>query len=347
MPRLAGLQTLRAMAALMVLTGHVLAEAEHYFARDLPSTGLPWSRGVDLFFVISGFIIALSAARMQGQPLTFLWRRFWRVVPLYWLFTTLTVVALMVPGALKDTQPDLGQIVSSYLFLPHARPDGRIAPVLSLGWTLNYEMAFYALTALALCLSRPFVFVSLALVALSLAGLGIAGPSQGAFVAFYTNPLMLEFLFGIAVARAYSFGWRLSGRGMVACAGAGVFLLLLLHGTGLPRFLAAGVPAMLIVAAVTLRDGAPTGSRATSAAGRWPLQRIGDASYALYLSHRFVLRALTLLVLPLMPQTQAGALVFVVGAGAAALVGALLVHSYVERPLLAAAPRHRARRVAA
>ena len=70
MPRLAGLQLLRGLAATMVLIGHVIAEAEHYFARPLPGDAIPWTRGVDIFFVISGFIITLSATRLMGQPLS-------------------------------------------------------------------------------------------------------------------------------------------------------------------------------------------------------------------------------------------------------------------------------------
>lgn len=100
------MQYLRALAASMVLVGHVLAEAEHYFGFDIPLRGLPWTRGVDIFFVISGFIIVLVSRDLHGTPggvRTFLRRRFRRVVPLYWLFTTLMLcILLVVPGAAKD-----------------------------------------------------------------------------------------------------------------------------------------------------------------------------------------------------------------------------------------------------
>jgi len=152
-PKLPGLQALRGLAAVMVLIGHVLAEAEHYFALSLPGDTIPRTRGVDIFIVISGFVITLSAQRYMGRPWAFLWRRLLRVAPLYYVFTTLMVAALLLlPGAVKDTPLDPAQIISSYVFFPYARPDGLIAPVLSLGWTLNYEIFFYALTALCLAL---------------------------------------------------------------------------------------------------------------------------------------------------------------------------------------------------
>ena len=84
--RLEGLQSLRALAALLVLIGHVRAEAAHYFALDLPGAALPWTRGVDIFFIISGFIITLSATRFAARPGAFLWRRlrFMRCSPRLW-----------------------------------------------------------------------------------------------------------------------------------------------------------------------------------------------------------------------------------------------------------------------
>ena len=68
-PKLPGLQALRALAAIMVLVGHVLAEAEHYFALALPGDAIPWTRGVDIFFVISGFVVTLSQpATLVSRP---------------------------------------------------------------------------------------------------------------------------------------------------------------------------------------------------------------------------------------------------------------------------------------
>ena len=340
MSRLAGLQLLRGLAACMVLIGHVIAEAEHFFAIPLigPLIGdaIPWTRGVDIFFVISGFIITLSATRYAGQPLVFLWRRFLRVAPLYYLFTTLMVVTLLLlPGAAKDTVLEPGQILSSYLFLPFERYDGRIAPVLSLGWTLNYEMFFYALVALSLALPRPFWAITGLLCGLSLVGVL---PLTGTLFTFWSNPLVLEFLFGIALARLYQRGlvWP-SGAWALGLLALGLVLLVLLDPTGAPRFIAAGLPAALIVAAGTLFCPDLT----------LPGQIIGDASYALYLSHRFTLRAITLLVLPLLPSSQTAAWIYVALTCGAALVIGIGVHLAIERPLLRALSRPTSPRVTA
>ncbi|MDF3424878.1 acyltransferase [Sulfitobacter sp. KE29] len=308
---------------MMVLLGHILAEAEHYFALPLPGDAIPWTRGVDIFFVISGFVITLSAQRYIGQPLAFFWRRFLRVAPLYYFFTTLMVITLLlVPGAIKDTPFDPAQIASSYAFFPYARPDGRIAPVLSLGWTLNYEVFFYALMALCLALPRPLLAVSSLLIGLAAFGLSARFTSPS-FI-FWTNPLILEFLFGIALARLWASGWAYPHPILCAAALAfGFALLIVLASLPLPRFLAAGFPATLIVAAGTL----------FCPARPIPGQLLGDASYGLYLSHRFALRAATLLLLPLLPATVFGAWVYVATTCMLALSFGLLTHLLLERPL--------------
>lgn len=337
MDRLAGLQVLRALAAIMVLIGHVIAEAEHYFGLSLPGDIIPWTRGVDIFFVISGFIVALSASRFQGRPGAFLFRRLHRVVPLYWLFTTLMVlVVLLMPSGAKDTVADTAQIFTSYLFIPWERADGRIAPVLSLGWTLNYEMAFYVILSAALLMRRSLTVVAVALVLLVFTG-KIAEP-HFAPVAAWTNPIILEFLFGIVLARMWQAGWCRPGMaGSLTLGVAGLALLVALDGSGLPRVLSAGLPATVLVAAGTL----------FCPRRPLPFQLVGDASYALYLSHRFALRGLTLLVLPLLPGTSAGAALFCVIAIMVSIAVGIGVHLWVERPMLAARLPPRRERAAA
>jgi peptidoglycan/LPS O-acetylase OafA/YrhL len=308
----------------MVLIGHVLAEAEHYFDIALPGDMIPWTRGVDIFFVISGFVITLSAHRFIGQPGAFLWRRLLRVVPLYWLFTTLMVAALLlIPGGAKDTILDPAQILSSYGFFPLERADGRIAPVLSLGWTLNYEVFFYALAALCLALPRPLLTLTALILSLGMLGLFIDFASPQ--IRFWTNPIIIEFAMGLALAQAWQRGWHRPHWGAaLSILTLGMTLLIVLDATALPRAIAAGVPAMLIVAAGTL----------LCPHVKLPGQIWGDASYALYLSHRFALRAATILLLPLLPATLMGAAIYTITVCALALATGLLTHLWIERPMM-------------
>lgn len=335
MPRIPGVQMLRALASIMVLIGHVSAEARHYFGVSLPLAGLPWSRGVDIFFVVSGFIITLSAQRLWGQRgavRQFLRRRIIRVVPLYYFFTTLMVAALFaVPGGVKNTQLDPAQIITSYMFVPYARYDGRIAPVLSLGWTLNYEMFFYGIVAIALMLPR----FGLSAIVLLISGLSAIGllfePQQTAF-AFWTNPTIMAFVFGVLIARAHLANLAPRRGGVfVLVLGLGALIVLNIQAPELPRFISSGLPAALIVAApVLFRTQAyapPVGLL------------LGDASYALYLSHRFVLRLGTLFLVPLLPSSFAGAAGYFLFISVVALFVSVAVFRWIETPMLRAMRR--------
>jgi peptidoglycan/LPS O-acetylase OafA/YrhL len=308
----------------MVLIGHAIAEAEHYFTVSLHLDFFPWTRGVDIFFVISGFIITLSATRYAARPIAFLKRRVIRVVPLYYVFTTLMVITVFAfPSGPKETTFDLGQVFSSYGFWPYARSDGRIAPVLSLGWTLNYEMFFYVLCACSLLLRRATLSLCVGIIAII---------AMGAFVdfdaapwSFWTNPIMIEFIFGILLAKAYQAGWKASNATLATSVFISALILLtLISSTDLPRFIAAGIPAALIVAAATLF--------CPPMCMTW--QILGDASYALYLSHRFTLRAATILILPILPHTVFGSWVYIVCVSILSVGAAILIHLWFERPLL-------------
>ncbi len=157
--RLDNIQLLRALAALSVVITHTLHETGAH------EQTLNLGFGVDVFFVISGFIMAQTSLRefgMAGAPLRFFLRRLARVAPIYWLLTTLMLAgSLIAPSLLNVPTGGLGHIVASYLFIPDARGAGEMRPVLALGWTLNYEMFFYALFSLALLAPARWGFAGL------------------------------------------------------------------------------------------------------------------------------------------------------------------------------------------
>jgi len=137
-------QILRFIAAAAVLT-------KHSIVLFLPGSALltiPWSGGVDLFFVISGFIMAWLTRDWFGRPGAsgqFLLRRAIRIIPPYWFFTSLMVATLLIaPDAPRHTRFAIGPAIASYAFFPWPRPsDGGVWPLLAQGWTLNYEAFFY------------------------------------------------------------------------------------------------------------------------------------------------------------------------------------------------------------
>lgn len=292
-------QALRAAAALVVAVHHVTYDAVSFGAgggRLAAAIGhtMPWQAGVDVFFVISGFVMLHASEPLFGRGTAgiriFGARRIARIVPLYWTATTLFLVAAATdPHAVHAMLGGAGYILASYAFVPIARPDGLYQPAFGLGWTLNYEMFFYLWFAVCLWLpSRRAVFALTAIPIGLVALVGLGGVADGP-LAFWGSPIILEFMLGVWIRALLPRVGPLPGRlrfGMVVLAIAAFRA----DGTtiGLPEVLAWGFPAALLALAAVTGPEQPL-SRWTAG---WV--KLGDASYALYLLHPFVLRVLSL-----------------------------------------------------
>lgn len=340
--QLRAVQVLRAVAAFLVTIAHASEEAKYFFHFTPLFETDPFGKGVDLFFVISGFIIYYSSTKLFNTPhasKTFIFNRALRVIPLYYIFTSLMVVTLVLfPGGIKEAKFDIGHILSSYLFLPYERYDGRIAPILSLGWTLNYEMLFYTLFSLCLFLRGRWIAICAigSLLLLALAGIFISPDAPAAFRE-WTDGIVLEFGMGIGIALAYERWGKLSGGSLPAALAilvAGFLMLYFLNlpekPLAIPRFLSAGVPALMIVGAAVLLMPAASERQLPG----W-LVALGDSSYSLYLSHRFVQRPIQ------MALTHSGFSrmdgiggVYVFIAVTTAVIAGHVTYLLIEQPLL-------------
>lgn len=275
-PQLKSIQYIRACAALLVVYQHTREMIPAYLEYLYHLDG---EMGVDIFFVISGFIMAV--ATRTEKPLGFMARRIIRIVPLYWLFTFVTVVLLaLAPQLVGNIQVTPEVLFQSLLFIPHEKltPPHFIAPVLVPGWTLSYEMLFYILLAALSGFgpTRRMVMVTAVFGVCVVAGVAF-GPMNNPGLAVATSPLLLEFAGGMGIGYLYLRG-RLPGLAVSATAGiiGVVALLFSAYATG-PRLLMLGFPAFLLVlAAVTLEV---RGKIPVIASWRY----LGDASYSIYL----------------------------------------------------------------
>jgi exopolysaccharide production protein ExoZ len=327
---IAGLQTLRAIAAIAVVVFHATWRA-----------GSGWAlgqAGVDVFFVISGFIMWVLSER-GPSPASFALDRVLRITPLYWLAT-----AGMLVGGLIHVFPtlilDASHVAASFLFVPYPSPnDGQPWPLLVQGWTLNYEMFFYALFAVVLCLPRVSQLAVLCAVLLMLAGAGGVLHPQDVAGRFYTQSIMLEFSAGACIGAAWTsnrmpgaigFGW------LLLAAGCGLFALASFTPEPVDRLLFWGGPSILLVAGVVALER--NGVTLTTPA----LMFLGNASYSIYLFHTFAISIVARLLgdrLGFWPETAVSTI-----AGVAA--GAI-VYLVVEKPLIAFIKDIRRRRRAA
>lgn len=329
--KILNLQILRFIAALGVLFSHA---ADLTLSGDAALWSFPWTAGVDIFFVISGMIMTILTADRFGQPgaaRQFVTRRIIRIVPIYWLFTALMIATvILLPGQVRNSLADGASIITSVLFVPWPRGDGQIVPILAQGWTLNYEAFFYLAFALALLHRRGLAVLAAGLAVLAM--LHAAIPQSIVALHFWSDPIIIEFVAGIGLARLWLGGVRL--RTVVAFMLAAISLLLFataepigLHQYG--RMVANGVPAAMLCAAFLFaaEPGAPGTLRLAFAAG-------GDASYALYLSHTFTINAVVLAIGVRVTGWATMAIAI-----ACAIAVSIVTHRLVERPMLRALHR--------
>ncbi|WP_237392333.1 acyltransferase family protein [Aurantiacibacter rhizosphaerae] len=295
---------LRAIAALMVVARHCIVYA-HVPISD--RTQFVWlGYGVALFFVISGFVMVASTQGRDMTPREFLVKRAVRIAPLYCVIT--------LAWAAMIANWDIARLLHSFAFVFYRDPvTGAISdPVLEPGWTLNFEMFFYAVFAASLMIpsrARLWCVGAFFALILALAPLEIYPPQLQRLA----HPFLVLFVGGMAIARL---GLRLPavflpvGLGMLAFAGE------LASNIWIAQFL----PVMMIVMAARSFDG-------RLPEWRMPML-LGDASYAIYLSHIMVMQVGVMLVLPALPGLLGFAWLMLVST----LVG-IAIHLWVEQPL--------------
>ncbi len=283
---LRSIQYLRGLAALSVVVFHAFQWTHAYrlTATDFP-TG---AAGVDVFFVISGFVMWTTTDEAAPTPLEFLRRRAVRIFPPYWVFTALAVAgAVWAPRIFQDVVADRRDVILSLFLIPHFDATGDAFPVLKPGWTLIYEALFYLIFAAALPLAKRARFVVIAVTLVTVTAVGFVWDAASVVLA---NALMLEFLAGAAIAvlwREGRLGSRVRGWSLIALALAGLAVLQAIDYRDYDwRPLFWGVPAVLLVGGAVDIE---------AAGGAWTsgvLKRLGDASYSIYLCHFLALQPL-------------------------------------------------------
>jgi len=328
-------QALRAVAACLVVLLHCFTMWIAWFVKSPGAHAWPnGATGVDIFFAISGFVMAISIPGLRGTPAEkakgFLWRRLARIIPLYWGITTLKIAILTIwPDAVMNPLGGLSRIASSYLFIPILNAKGEISPILGAGWTLNYEMLFYVLITLALVLDiAPLVFVTPALAVLAC----VAFIPHGHLPDFTTlaSPLLIEFLYGLLLGSLVARG-KFAGRswGPLLFAASFIALMLIPKPSDNWRFLFWGLPAACVLAGAVASE-----ERWGARLPKWLLEA-GDASYALYLCQSLSMSAVDHLMSKMHLPAHPALAVEIIVSFAVNIPIAILVHRHIEKPVMA------------
>lgn len=349
--KIQSIQILRAVAALLVVLVHSINVYDHWMLKQPSGNHLPsilgerWAinefgaSGVDLFFVISGFIMAVVIDPKSDAPSVkkFMVGRFKRIVPLFWVTTTLYTIyciAIVEPFAWQ-------QLVHNFTIIPVFADYP--APVLVVGWSLSFELTFYAAVAISLLAphaQRMGILTSLVMV-MAFCGIYFATPSA------VFNSIFLEFALGLGVYIL----WRRypQAEPLIAslCVAFGVTLLAwtLMNGfpfsatyqnifanqSGAARTLFWALPwAWIVIGCLWLENHYHAWFERSQSKPYRALLYLGDASYSLYLVHFFVVITLVKIPVPIGINMD----VMIVVAMAASVGLGIIWYEWIERPLI-------------
>ncbi|WKA25671.1 acyltransferase family protein [Bradyrhizobium roseum] len=316
MGKLVGVQYLRGFAAIAVLLYHV--GDQYKFPFEIGAAG------VDIFFVISGFIIWSTTSGSQVSMPDYFWKRLTRVLPLYWIVLAVTFASVNAkPAFFHNHDASIENFFRSLALLPRLK-DGAFHPVVVQGWTLSYEMFFYCLLGVLMAVGLRWRLIGTCATLLVFVGIGQL--LDLGYIGAFAAPIVLEFVAGVLIAHVAS---RLEfSRSAIVVA-----LLLAIAGFAAsqtliadwPRVLKWGVPAaLLVMAAVGLEPWFR----------KHPIRVLvyfGDASYSIYLWHVWVGVVMTgaLLRLPIPAQFHPAMQAVMM------LLASCLLYRVIERPLLA------------
>ena len=358
------LQILRFLAALIVVLDHCQFAGSTLANRagmtfEFPS--VHGRLGVDIFFVISGFIMVyISSGRDEWcmRPGAFAIDRISRIVPIYYIATAAWIVLFLAAGYLNshhfDARWSLREYLLSALFIPYLDPATRLPqPVLPQGWTLDYEMFFYALFAFAITFKRARGMICLFFLFFSLVIAGQIwnvvtnnafvlttlkdGPGGNYFVVprFWFHPIILEFLTGAALALLRE---RMFAADMLVNFRYTTVVLIALIAAYTAAYNAAVIsgPALDALRALTAIGAVSVCVLTKDTTPRSVLRDLsvecGNASYSLYLSHSHIL-FIMISIWKRVGVAGAGVSSFLAISAAMCVIASVLLHRAVEKPL--------------
>lgn len=306
---LISLQIARAIAAASVVFVHT--QAPYSFG----------TFGVDIFFILSGFVIAMLVSQRRETPLRFFVSRVARIVPLYWLFTIGVFLLATLHPSLVNSDASFYNLLKSLLFIPYTSPKGVIEPILFVGWSLNYEMLFYALVTIAIAITRyPLLWASIALIASYVIGLQLPGV-PGSFLG---NERIVEFILGIAAFKLTSGVVKLPKTAAISGAILAYASLAFLETTKAYMFFA--VPSLIFVLCLLALEPWLHTKRTAL------LVHLGDASYATYLTHPYIVGLFKRAAPVVFPSLTMSNPFMVLTVMAIALLVGSLVYIYIDKP---------------
>lgn len=313
--RIEGIQSLRGLAALFVMMYHIKILAEKNGIQSPLINNAIFGHmyyGVDIFFVISGFIMANSLSYHQISAFRFIKNRLIRIVPLYWCLSLLFFFATILSSeSLEIDSFTYTDLIHTLTFTATILMNE--VPIIDQGWSLEYEMVFYLLIGICLFFVKGIYAIYFAIFFLiCLFCLGL-------------DQIVLEFAYGVIIYFIVSkLKLNISLLRLAALVGAILFLIVSMFNIGNEyRIFYYGVPAALVVL------GATSAILQTSR----KLSLLGDISYSLYLSQSFFLYWLVKLSTEF-ANNYFQVIFLLIFTPLAGILLAYFVYTYLEKPLI-------------
>jgi len=281
--------------------------------------------GVDLFFVISGYIMCYTTSRRKTNIYKFIKARFTRIIPLYWILTSVALfVYLIAPDKINSSGGDTS-IFHSFTLLPT-----QAKYLIENGWTLSYEFFFYIIFSFGLAFSAakkdliPTVILSVLVVA------GLLFSSNNVYFGFMTAPILIEFIMGIAAFNLLQRCVYPRNTAIFLCLSSVIILLCISYwgGTG-NRVVDYGIPSLLFFIGMVSLEG-DLQNHGHNLPSRL-LGKIGDSSYSAYLVHPFFL-AIAAIIFSKVGITSYGS-IFVISLVLGSLLTGWICYVTLEKPI--------------
>lgn len=345
MRKLEGIQFMRGIAALVVLVYHACSLSVDYAAGAFYAPALVVGKaGVDLFFVISGFVMVASTYERfddPTEPSRYVAYRISRIFPPYWILSLVVLVYYLYNPAGVNSKHGGVDLVASFLLLPSP-----LLPLIPVAWTLVFELFFYIVFFCAISfLPRSRLGSALALWVLFIVINGIVDAKfGGGFKTLLLHPYILEFIGGALIGLAYKKKGPASEimSVLLLIVGFALFLAVAMYFQGVGqsdsipiwiRILFFGMPSLFLI----------YGCIGLNFDGKWVrvINKAGDCSYSIYLIHILVIHlGYRLIARKLSVELDFVANGFLVFALIIVSIGlSWIFHKYIEKPSCAATQR--------
>ncbi len=278
------IQYLRGLAAIMVVLYHIEIKGRQYDINNLSWFKIGFF-GVDLFFIISAFIMCNTTYNKNTTFTRFIGARITRILPLYWLMTLLALIIFLIKPSLVNSSGGVTSIWASFLLAPNGDKF-----LVNNGWTLSYEFLFYFIFGLSLILPLKNKRLIISSILIFIVSFGYIVNFDSTYYDFITDPILLEFLLGIiafTILKKYNIPAAMS----YTLIFSAIIILLWENNFGaihltLGRAVSAGIPMFLLFIGIVRFEDKIKQKTNILLKG---IEKLGDSSYSLYLVHPFIL----------------------------------------------------------